>query len=326
MPKPKVYATHPLFEEARQILEAACDIEYWTNEERPPRDEVLRRVKDKEGLICLLTEKINDEFLRAAPKLRIAANVAVGFDNIDLDACTKRGVVATNTPGVLDETTADFAWTLMMAVDRRLGEGEHLARSGNWKGWNLDQLCGSDVWGKTLGIVGFGRIGRAMARRALGFQMKVLYTDAVKAPADVVQALNAEYRDMNSLLAESDFISLHVPLTPETRGLFDAPKFYRMKPTAFLINTARGPVVDEAALVAALDAGKIAGAALDVYENEPFIHPGLKRPNVVLAPHLASASTETRTKMAVIAANNVVALFKGQMPPNMLNASVLKKA
>jgi glyoxylate reductase len=326
MPKPKVYATHPLFEEARQILEAACDIEYWTNEERPPRDEVLRRVKDKEGLICLLTEKINDEFLRAAPKLRIAANVAVGFDNIDLDACTKRGVVATNTPGVLDETTADFAWTLMMAVARRLGEGEHLARSGNWKGWNLDQLCGSDVWGKTLGIVGFGRIGRAMARRALGFQMKVLYTDAVKAPADVVQALNAEYRDMNSLLAESDFISLHVPLTPETRGLFDAPKFYRMKPTAFLINTARGPVVDEAALVAALDAGKIAGAALDVYENEPFIHPGLKRPNVVLAPHLASASTETRTKMAVIAANNVVALFKGQMPPNMLNASVLKKA
>jgi glyoxylate reductase len=326
MPKPKVYATHPLFEEAREILDAACDVEYWTNEERPPRDEVLRRVKDKEGLVCLLTEKVNDELLRAAPKLRIAANVAVGYDNIDLDACTKRGVVATNTPGVLDETTADFAWTLMMAVARRLGEGEQLARSGNWKGWNLDQLCGTDVWGKTLGIVGFGRIGRAMARRALGFQMKVIYTDAVKAPADVAKELNAEYRDMNSLLAESDFISLHVPLLPETRGLFDAPKFYRMKPTAFLINTARGPVVDEAALVAALEAKKIAGAALDVYENEPFIHPGLKRPNVVLAPHLASASTETRTKMALMAAGNVAALFKGQMPPNMLNASVLKKS
>jgi glyoxylate reductase len=326
MPKPKVYATHPLFDAAREILEAACDVEYWTNEERPPREEVLRRVKDKEGLICLLTEKVNDELLRAAPKLRIAANVAVGYDNVDLDACTKRGVVATNTPGVLDETTADFAWALMMAVARRLGEGEQLARSGNWKGWNLDQLCGADVWGKTLGIVGFGRIGRAMARRAFGFQMKLIYTDAVKAPADVAQELRAEYRDMNALLAEADFISVHVPLTPETRGLFDAPKFYRMKPTAFLINTARGPVVDEAALVAALEAKKIAGAALDVYENEPFIHPGLKRPNVVLAPHLASASTETRTKMAVMAVGNVAALFKGQMPPNMLNASVLKKS
>jgi glyoxylate reductase len=325
MPKPKVYATHALFEEARAILDAACDVDYWTGEERPPREEVLRRVKDKEGLICLLTEKVNDELLRAAPKLRIAANVAVGFDNIDLDACTKRGVVATNTPGVLDETTADFAWTLLMAVARRLGEGEQLARSGNWKGWNLDQLCGADVWGKTLGIVGFGRIGRAMARRALGFQMKVIYTDAVKASADVTSPLQAEYRDMNSLLAESDFVSVHTPLTPQTHGLFDGPKFYRMKPTAFLINTARGPVVDEAALVAALEAKKIAGAALDVYENEPFIHPGLKRPNVVLAPHLASASLETRTKMALMAVNNAVALFKGQMPANMLNASVLKK-
>jgi len=326
MTKPKVFATHQLFEGARQILDAAVDVEYWANEERPPREEVLRHVKDKEGLVCLLTEKVNDELLRVAPKLRIAANVAVGYDNIDVDACTKRGVVATNTPGVLDETTADFAWTLMMAVARRLAEGEQLARSGNWKGWNLDQLCGTDIWGKTLGLVGFGRIGRAVARRALGFHMKVIYTDAVKAPAEVAKSLNVEYRDMNALLAESDFISLHVPLIPETRGLFDSPKFYRMKPTAFLINTSRGPVVEEAALVAALDAKKIAGAALDVYENEPFIHSGLKRPNVVLAPHLASASLETRTKMAVMAANNVVALFTGQMPPNMLNPSALNKS
>jgi glyoxylate reductase len=326
MAKPKVFATHQLFDEARQILGAACDVEYWTNEERPPREEVLRRVKDKEGLVCLLTEKVNDELLRAALKLRIAANVAVGYDNIDVDTCTKRGVVATNTPGVLDETTADFAWTLMMAVARRLAEGEQLARSGNWKGWNLDQLCGADIWGKTLGLVGFGRIGRAVARRALGFHMNVIYTDAVKAPAEVEKSLNVQFCDMNALLAESDFISLHVPLMPETRGLFDSPKFYRMKPTAFLINTSRGPVVEEAALVAALDAKKIAGAALDVYENEPFIHPGLKRPNVVLAPHLASASLETRTKMAVMAANNVVALFTGQMPPNMLNPAVLKKS
>jgi glyoxylate reductase len=326
MPKPKVFSTHQLFDEARQILDAACDVEYWANDERPPREEVLRRVKDKEGLVCLLTEKVNDELLRVAQKLRIAANVAVGHDNIDVDVCTKRGVVATNTPGVLDETTADFTWTLMMAVARRLSEGEQLARSGNWKGWNLDQLCGADIWGKTLGLVGFGRIGRAVARRALGFHMKVIYTDAVKASAEVEKSLNTEFRDMNTLLAESDFISLHVPLLPETRGLFDAPKFYRMKPTAFLINTSRGPVVEEAALVAALEAKKIAGAALDVFENEPFIHPGLKRPNVVLAPHLASASLETRTKMAVMAANNVVALFQGQMPPNMLNPAVLKKS
>jgi glyoxylate reductase len=287
---------------------------------------VIRRVKDKEGLICLLTEKVNDELLRGAPKLRIAANVAVGYDNIDVDACSKRGVVATNTPGVLDETTADFVWTLLMAVARRLGEGEQLARSGNWKGWNLDQLCGADVWGKTLGLVGFGRIGRAVARRASGFQMKVLYTDAVRASEEVEKSVNVEYRDLNTLLAESDFVSLHVPLLPETRALLDAPKFYRMKPTAYLINTSRGPVVDEAALVAALEAKKIAGAALDVYENEPFIHPGLKRPNVVLAPHLASASIETRTKMAVMAAENITALFKGQMPANMLNPAVLKKS
>jgi glyoxylate reductase len=324
--KPRVFATHGLFEDARKILDAACDVEYWTDPQRPPREEVLRRVRDKEGLICLLTEKVNEELLRAAPKLRITSNVAVGFDNIDVNACTKRGVVATNTPGVLDETTADFAWTLLMAVARRLGEGEQLARSGNWKGWNLDQLCGADVWGKTLGIVGFGRIGRAVARRALGFQMKVIYTDAVRAPGDAEKAVQAEFRDVNALLAEADFISLHVPLLPETRGLFDAPKFFRMKPTAYLINTSRGPVVDEAALVAALENKKIAGAALDVYENEPFIHPGLKRANVVLAPHLASASIETRTKMAVMAANNVVALFKGQRPPNMLNPDILKRS
>jgi glyoxylate reductase len=325
MAKPKVYSTHQLFEEARKILDSNCDMQYWTDSERPPRDEVLRRVTDKEGLICLLTEKINDEFLRSAPKLRIASNVAVGYDNIDVDACTKRGVVATNTPGVLDETTADFAWTLLMAVARRVAEGEALARSGNWKGWNLDQLCGADVWGKTLGIVGFGRIGRSVARRASGFQMRVIYTDAVRVSEEIERSLNAEFRDMNSLLGESDFVSLHVPLLPETRGLFDAPKFFRMKPTAFLINTSRGPVIEEAALVSALENNKIAGAALDVFENEPFLHPGLKRPNVVLTPHIASASIETRTKMAVMAANNIVALFKGQRPPNILNPDTFKK-
>jgi len=324
MAKPKVLATHRLFELARKILQENCEVEYWEKPERPPREEVLRRVKDKEALVCLLTEKVNDELLQAAPKLKIAANVAVGFDNIDLVACTKRGVVATNTPGVLDDTTADFAWTLLMAVARRLGEADALARSGNWKGWDLDQLVGTDVWGKTLGIVGFGRIGRAMARRANGFQMKTIYTDAVRAGASVEKELGAEYRDMNALLAEADFISVHTPLLPETRGLFNAEKFGRMKPTAFLINTSRGPVVNEEDLVAALENGKIAGAALDVFEKEPAIHPGLRRANVVLAPHIASASLETRAKMACMAAENVVALLQGRQPANVLNPDALK--
>jgi glyoxylate reductase len=324
MVKPKVLATRPLFPAAQQILNASCEVDYWTQPERISKEELFRRIQDKEGLVCLLTEKVNEELLAAATKLRIAANVAVGYDNITVADCTKRGVAATNTPGVLDETTADFAWTLLMAVARRLGEGEALARSGEWKGWDLDQLVGADVWGKTLGLVGFGRIGRAVARRAAGFQMRVIYHDAVRVPLDVERGFHAEYRDLTALLGESDFVSVHVPLLPETRGLFNAKTFSQMKPTSFLINTSRGPVVDEAALVQALESKKIAGAALDVYEKEPLIQPGLKRPNVVLAPHIASASLETRTKMACIAAQNVVAHLKGQRPPNILNPEVLK--
>lgn len=324
MARPKVLATRKLFPRAQEILNASCDVEYWTNPERIPKEELLRRVADKEGLVCLLTERVNEDLLRTASRLRIVANVAVGFDNIDLADCTKRGVVATNTPGVLDETTADFAWALLMAVARRLVEGDQLARSGKWTGWDLDQLVGTDVWGKTLGIVGFGRIGRALARRASGFQMKVIYHDAVRAALDVEKGFHAEYRDLDGLLAQADFVSVHVPLLPETRGLFNAARLSHMKPTAFFINTSRGLVVDEAALVQALENGKVAGAALDVFENEPSINPGLRRPNVVLAPHIASASRETRTKMACIAAENVVALFKGQRPPNVLNPEALK--
>jgi glyoxylate reductase len=323
MASPKVLSTRPLFPAAKQILDADCQVEYWTDAERIPRGELLKRVQDKEALVCLLTERIDEELLRTAPKLRMVANVAVGFDNIDLAQCTKAHVVATNTPGVLDETTADFAWTLLMAVARRLIEGEQVARSGKWKGWDLDQLVGTDVWGKTLGIVGFGRIGRAVARRASGFQMKVIYHDAVRAPLDVENGFHAEYRELNALLGEADYVSLHVPLLSETRGLFDGARFSRMKPSAFLINTSRGQVVDEAALVHALETGKIAGAALDVYENEPSIHPGLRRPNVVLAPHIASASLETRTKMSCMAAENLVAFFKGKRPPNVLNPEAL---
>jgi glyoxylate reductase len=326
MPRPKIFSTRPLFDAARQILQEKCEVEYWSQPDRITREELFGRVKDKDGLVCLLTERVDDQLLRGAAKLRMVANVAVGFDNIDVPACTKRKVAVTNTPGVLDESTADFAWVLMMAVARRLGEGEALARSGNWKGWDLDQLVGTDVWGKTLGLVGFGRIGRAMARRAGGFKMKVLYTDVQRAPEDVEKELNAEHRDFNTLLAESDFVSVHVPLSPETQGLFEAAKFFRMKPTAFLINTSRGSVVDEAALVHALESKKIAGAALDVYENEPFIHPGLKRANVVLTPHIASASLETRTKMACMAAENVRDFFAGKRPANILNPEVVKSA
>jgi glyoxylate reductase len=326
MSKPKLLVTHALFEGPRQRLDEAFEVEFWTASDRPSRSEFLRRVADKDALICLLTEKIDDELLDAAPNLRIAANVAVGFDNIDLDACTRHKVAASNTPGVLDETTADFAWTLMLAAARRLIEGDALARSGNWNGWNLDQLCGADVWGKTLGVFGLGRIGQAVARRAQGFGMRIVYNDAKRAPAEVETRLHAEYLDRDSVLAQADFLTLHVPLLPETRHLIGDAELAKMKRTAFLINTSRGPVVNEAALVAALENKTIAGAALDVYEHEPQIAHGLLRPNVVLAPHLASASVETRTKMAMMAAENVIALFQGRRPPNLLNAAALEGA
>ncbi|HUK30829.1 MAG TPA: D-glycerate dehydrogenase [Candidatus Acidoferrum sp.] len=320
MSRPKVYATHPMFDAARKLIESHCEVEYWRGPNRPPRATLLEKVAGKDALICLLTEKINDELLGAGPALRIVANVAVGFDNIDVPACTRRTVFASNTPGVLDETTADFAWTLLMAVARRLLEGDRLTRSGLWTGWDLDQLCGADIWGKTLGVVGFGRIGRAVARRAGGFNMRVIYSDAIRAPLDAERELRAEYVPMDRLFAEADFISLHVPLLPETRGLISTARLAQMKPTAFIINTSRGPVVDEAALVAALEAKKIAGAALDVYEKEPQVHPGLlSRQDVILAPHIASASIETRTKMAVMACENVIAALDGRKPANALN-------
>ncbi len=327
MPKPKLFCTHPLFETVRQTLEERFEMEYWTHPDRIPRRELLSRAAGKDGLICLLTEKVNEELLAQAPKLRLAATVSVGFDNIDVPACSRHGVVATNTPGVLDETTADFAWVLIFAVARRLLEGVEMIQSRAWKGWGLDQLCGADVWGKTLGVVGFGRIGRAVARRAAGFRMKVLYADAVRAAGEVERETGAECVELPRLLEESDYVSLHVPLLPATRHLIAAPQFARMKRSAFLINTSRGPVVDEAALVAALDAGQIAGAALDVYENEPQVHDGLLgRKNVVLTPHIASASIETRTKMAEIAANNAIALFSGRRPPNVLNPEVIDQS
>jgi glyoxylate reductase len=322
--KPKVLVTRPLFPAARAILDRHFDAEYWAPQECIPRGELLKRVADKDALVCLLTERVDEELLASAPRLRVAATVSVGYDNIDVPACTRHKVVAAHTPGVLDETTADFAWALMMAVARRVVEGDAWIRSGTWPGWGLDQLLGGDIWGKTLGIIGFGRIGRGMARRAHGFQMRVLYCDAVRAPRQVERELRAELADMDRLLRESDFVSLHVPLLPETRHLISTSAFEEMRPTAYLINTSRGPVVDEAALAAALEQNKICGAALDVYEHEPKVNPALiARRNVVLAPHIASATTETRTKMAVMAATNAAAVVEGRRPPNGLNTDVL---
>ncbi len=326
MSKPKLFSTHVLFEEPRKLLAEHFDVEYWTGEDRPPRAEVLRRVSGKDALICLLTEKIDRELLDAAgPNLRIVANVAVGFDNIDVPACTERNVAVTNTPGVLDETTADFAWTLLMAVARRLVEGDRMARSGAWTKWNLDQLCGTDVWGKTLGIIGLGRIGRAVARRASGFRMRIIYNSTARAPSKIEKELNAEYVSRDAVFEQADFVSLHVPLNAATRGLVGPAELAKMKRTAFLINTTRGPVVQEAALVDALEHGVIAGAALDVFEREPLIPDGLRRDNVVLAPHIGSASVETRTRMAMIAAENAIAIFGAKRPPTILNPEALRQ-
>jgi glyoxylate reductase len=319
--KPKAFVTKPLFPSVRTTLEGHMDAEYWSEPGRIPRAELLRRVADKDALLCLPTDKIDDELLDAAPKLRLIATVSVGYDHVNLDACTRHGVTVTNTPGVLTDTTADLAWALLMAVARRLVEGDAWTRSGKWNGLAFDTFLGGDVWGKTLGVIGFGRIGREMARRASGFKMPVLYSGKNRAPEDVEKELRAEFATMDRVLQESDFVSLHVPLLPATRHLISADAFSKMKPTAYLINTTRGPVVDEAALVAALESKKIAGAGLDVYEQEPNVHPGLlARNDVVLAPHIGSATVETRTKMAQVAAENAVAFFTGRKPPNALNA------
>jgi lactate dehydrogenase-like 2-hydroxyacid dehydrogenase len=322
--KPKALVTRPLFPAARAILGEHFEVDYWTAPERIPRAELLKRVANKDALVCLLTEKVDEELLALAPRLRVASTVSVGYDNIDVPACTRHKVVATNTPGVLDETTADFAWTLLMAIARRLVEGDAWMRSGTWPGWDLDQLLGGDVWGKTLGIVGFGRIGRGLARRAQGFQMRVLYYDGIRAAPSVERELSAEFVAFERLLGESDFISLHVPLLPETRHLISTAEFEKMKRTAYLINTSRGPVVDEAALSAALEGEKIAGAALDVYEHEPKVSAALiARKDVILAPHIASATIETRAKMAVMAATNAAAVLAGRRAPNALNGDAL---
>ncbi|BBL81124.1 D-glycerate dehydrogenase [Rubrobacter xylanophilus] len=293
-------------------------------EEPPSREDLLAAARGASGILSTVTERIDAEVMDAAgPPLRVVANMAVGYDNVDVAAATARGVVVTNTPGVLDETTADTAFLLLMAAARRLGEAERLVRSGRWRGWGPEQLTGPDVWGKTLGIVGFGRIGQAVARRARGFGMRVLYTSRSRRE-EAERELGARRVELEELLRESDFVSLHVPLTPETRHLIGERELSLMKPAAVLVNTARGPVVDEAALAAALARGRIFAAGLDVYEREPEVHPALLGlENVVLAPHIGSASIETRNRMAALAAENLLAALSGQRPPNPVNPEVL---
>jgi glyoxylate reductase len=275
------------------------------------------------ALYCMLTNRIDAEVLDAAPGLKIIANMAVGYNNIDVEEATRRHIPVSNTPGVLTDTTADFAFTLLMAAARRAAEADRFTRAGRFHGWGPLMMVGQDIYGMTLGIVGFGRIGRAVAKRAGGFDMNVLYHDRYPAEPDTEKALNARSVSMDELLAQSDYVSLHTDYNPETHHLIGAPELAKMKSTAYLINTSRGAIVDEAALVDALKSGTIAGAGLDVYEREPEIHPGLLvLDNAVLAPHIASASLETRMSMALMTADNVLAALKGERAPNAVNPEV----
>jgi glyoxylate reductase len=301
-------------------LKAEHEIVANTNNRPMPREDILANVADKDGLLCTISDRIDDDLLEKAPNLRIVANYGVGYDNIDLAAATARGVWVTNTPGVLTDATADLTFGLILAVARRIVEGEARLRAGQWKSWAPLLFLGAEVSGKTLGIIGLGQIGKAVARRALGFNMPILYHNRHRIDEKEERELNATYVDLKTLLSRADFISLHVTLTDETRHLIGARELSCMKPTAYLINASRGPVVDEKALVEALRAKKIAGAGLDVYENEPALTPGLSDlSNVVLLPHMGSATLETRTAMGKLAAENLLDGLKGVPPRNCLN-------
>jgi glyoxylate reductase len=310
----KIFIANILPIEARREIPPGIEVEYNDSDQPLPKAELIHRLQGKEGLICHIVSTIDEEVLSASA-LRVVANVAVGYNNIDVAAARRRSVVVTNTPDVLTETTADFAWALLMAAARRVVEADHYARSDQWKAWKWDLLWGADIHGKTLGVVGFGRIGRAVARRGLGFGMRVLYHDTVRADAAAERELNAAAVDLHTLLRESDFVSLHTVLGPETRHLINERTLRLMKKSAILVNAARGPVVDEAALVKALAGEWIRGAGLDVFEDEPKIHPGLlSLRNVTLAPHIASASNETRIGMARLAVQNCLAVLEGKPP------------
>ncbi|MBA2263284.1 MAG: D-glycerate dehydrogenase [Chloroflexi bacterium] len=325
MMKPRVFVTRLIPDEGLDPVRQACEVDLWTDDLPPPRDELLRRVKGVEGILSLLTDTIDDELLDAAgPQLKVVSNFAVGFDNIDVPACTRRGIPAGNTPGVLTETTADLAFALLMSAARRIPESVEYVRQDRWKTWGPMLLMGVDIHDATLGIVGFGRIGREMARRGRGFGMEILYQDVHPASAEDEAELGARRVEMDELLRESDFITLHVNLTDETHHLIDTDALHAMKPTAVLVNTSRGPVVDPDALEQALRAGEIFAAGLDVTEPEPLPadHPLVRLSNCVVVPHIASASKVTRGKMAAMAAANLLAGLRGEHLATPVNPEV----
>ena len=316
--RPRVFVARRIPDAGLERIAEACAMDVWDDELPPPRDELLRRIDGVDGVLTLLTDRVDDAFLDAAgPSLRVVSNYAVGFDNIDVASCARRGVAVGNTPGVLTETTADLAWALLMASARRLAEGDRYVRAGRWRTWGPQLLLGGDVHGATLGIVGFGRIGQAVARRAQGFGMEILYHNLSPLPPEVTEPLGATRLPLEDLLPRSDFVSLHVNLSATTRHLMNAVTLSWMKPTAILINTARGPVIDQAALADALDQGVIAAAALDVTDPEPIPVDDrlVGRDDCLIVPHIASASVATRDRMAAMAAANLIAGVRGERLP-----------
>lgn len=327
MSRPRVYVARRLPEAALELLRAQADITIWgTDEVPPPRDVLVKEAAASDGLLSLLTDRIDGALLDAAPRVRVVSNCAVGFDNVDVPAATARGVVITNTPGVLTETVADFTMTLLLATARRVVEADRYTRAGQWKSWMPMLLLGQDIHEATLGLVGLGRIGAAVAQRALGFRMKILYYDVVRRE-DLERDLGLEFTSLEDLLRRADFVSVHTPLTERTRHFIGGPQLRLMKKTAILINTARGPIVDQDALYQALASGGIAAAGLDVFEAEPIPagHPLLSLDNIVAVPHIASASVNTRTKMALMAAENLLAALAGRRPPNFVNPEVWER-
>jgi lactate dehydrogenase-like 2-hydroxyacid dehydrogenase len=325
--KPRILVTRATFQEIVDKLRERFEVEDNQKDDALwGADELRRRIADKDGVLPTGSDRIDAALLDAAPRLKAVCNIAVGYNNIDLAACTERGIVATNTPGVLDETTADTTWVLLMAAARRITEAERWLRAGNWKGWKNDQFLGVDVHHATLGIVGMGRIGQAIAQRARGFSMRVLYHNRSRLPAKIERATGAKWTTLEKLLRQSDFVSLNMPYSPSSHHLIGAQQLALMKPTAVLVNAARGGVVDDAALIAALKERRIAAAGLDVFEGEPRFNPGfLDLDNVALVPHIGSATRVTRTAMATLAAKNLAAALSGKRPPNLLNPEAWAK-
>ena len=327
MGKPRVYVTRQLFDEAIDVLRRHAEVDVFEGvDEAIPRDLLLSKVEDVDGLLPLLTERIDEGVMDAGRGLRVISNYAVGYNNIDVEAATERGIYVTNTPGILTDTTADCAFALLMAAARRIPEADRHVKAGRWiHAWGPRMFIGSDVHGKTLGIVGLGRIGKAIARRGKGFDMRIVYSDYTRMP-EIEDELGAEFMGLDELLREADYVSLHVPLNDSTHHMIGERELSMMKETAYLINTSRGPVVDEDALYRALRDGAIAGAGMDVFEKEPINRnsPLLGLENIVVTPHIASASVETRTKMAVTAATNLVSVLQGVDPPNLVNPEVRK--